>query len=173
MELYCFILAQILGALTFIVNIVGSTKMTTEKVFKYNYICNFVVAAQYTLLGAWAGAMCCFVAVLRNFVFNRYKERAPLYILITYIIITIACNYQFIKSPLDIIPVANVIIYAIALWSKDIMKIKAIGVYTCISGFFYDFNNRAYVTVLNEIIDGVVGIRCIHLLKKRKKLAKS
>ena len=173
MELCFFVLAQILGGLVCVLNIIGSTKMTADKVFKYNYICNFIAAAQYCLLGAWAGAMCCFVAVLRNFVFNKYKPRAPIYILVVYIIIVIASNYNFIHSPLDVIPVANVIIYAIALWTKDIMQMKVIGVYTCVSGFFYDFNNRAYVTVINELIDGTVGIRCIYLLRKRKKLAKS
>ena len=164
-----FIIAQILGALVFILNIVGHAKLTTKKVYLYNSICNALSIAQYSLLGAWSGALCCLIALIRNFVFGKYKNKVPLYILLIYISVVILLNFKLIHNVLDLIPVINIIIYAIALWTKDIMNIKIIGVFTCIIGIIYDYTNRAYVTVLNEIIDGIVGIRCISILNKKKK----
>ena len=49
------------------------------------------------------------------------------------------------------------------------MNIKVIGLITCIDGVVYDFINGAYVSVLNQVIDGIVGIRCIYILNKESK----
>ena len=89
--------------------------------------------------------------------------------MLIYIAIVILLNYKLVHTPLDIVPIVNIIIYAIALWTKKIMNIKVIGVFTCIDGVVYDFINGAYMTVLNEIIDGIVGVRCIYLLNQEKK----
>ena len=163
-----FIIAQILGITVFILNIIGNTKLTTKKVYKYNSICNGISIIQYSLLTAWSGAICCLIALTRNKVFGKFKDKIPLYVLLVYIMITLILNAKFINTPLDIIPVVNIIIYAIGLWTKDIMKIKKVGIFTCIIGIIYDYSKGAYATVLNEIIDGIVGIRCVFILNKNK-----
>jgi len=168
-----FIVVQILGALVFVLNIIGNTKLSTKKVYAYNAICNGLGIVQYALLGAWTGVLCCFIAVARNFIFSKFKKNVPIIILLIYIVLVILLNYKLVQKPLDIVPIVNIIIYAVALWTKDIMKIKIIGVFTCIDGVVYDFTNGAYMTVLNEIIDGIVGIRCIYLLKKEKNKKKN
>ncbi len=164
-----FIIAQVFGLLVFIFNIIGHTKLTTKKVYIYNGICNSLSAVQYVLLGALSGALCCLIAILRNIVFYKYKNKVPIYILLIYISLVILLNFNFVHNVLDIIPIINVIIYAIALFTKDIMNIKVTGVFTCLLGIIYDFTNKAYVTVLNEIIDGIIGIRCINILRKNEK----
>lgn len=163
-----FICAQILGITVFILNIVGNTKMTTKKVYIYNGVCNGLSGIQYVLLGAWSGALCCVIALLRNIVFAKFKKKVPLYVLLIYIAITILLNFKLVNNILDVIPIINIIVYAIALWTKDILKIKTAGLFTCIIGVMYDFNKRAYATVLNELIDGIIAVRCIILLKRRK-----
>ena len=164
-----FITVQALGALVFILNIIGNTKLTTKKVYAYNAICNGLSVIQYSLLGSWTGALCCVIAVARNIVFSKFKKDVPVIVLLIYIALVILLNYRLVHNPLDIVPIVNIIIYAIALWTKKIMNIKVIGVFTCIDGVVYDFINGAYVTVLNEIIDGIVGVRCIYILNKEKK----
>lgn len=161
-----FVTVQILGALVFILNIIGNTKLSTKKVFVYNGVCNSLSVIQYSLLGSWTGALCCIIAVIRNIVFSKFKKDVPLIVILIYIVLVLLLNYRLVHSFLDIIPIVNIIIYAIALWTKKIMNIKIIGVFTCINGVFYDFINEAYVTVLNEFIDGIIGIRCIYILNK-------
>lgn len=164
-----FVTVQILGALVFILNIIGNTKLSTKKVYIYNGVCNGLSVLQYSLLGSWTGALCCVIAVIRNIVFSKFKKDVPLIVLLIYITIVVLLNYKLVHTPLDIVPIVNIIIYAIALWTKKIMNIKVIGVFTCIDGVVYDFINGAYMTVLNEIIDGIVGVRCIYLLNQEKK----
>ena len=171
MKNVCFIIAQVLGILTFVLNTIGHTKLTTKKVYAYNAICNGIGVLEYLLLGAFSGALCCFIACARNFVFSRYKEKVPLYVLLIYIVLVIVLNYKLVNNVFDIIPIINIILYAVALWTKDIMKIKKTGLFTFITGVIYDFNKRAYATVLTEIIDGIIAVRCIIILNKKKKLS--
>ncbi|MCR4581851.1 MAG: YgjV family protein [Bacilli bacterium] len=49
------IIANILGGIIFILNIIGNAKLTTKKVFIYNALCNGLSVIQYLLLGAWTG----------------------------------------------------------------------------------------------------------------------
>lgn len=163
-----FIIAQIIGALVFVIKIVGYTKITTRQVYIYNGVCNALAAIQYTLLGALTGALCCLIALLRNIVFSRFKNKIPVYILLIYIGLVIVLNITLINGALDILPMINIILYAYGLWTKDIMTIKIMGLFTCFTGAIYDYNSRAYVTVLNEIIDGIIAVRCIYILKKKK-----
>lgn len=167
-----FVIVQILGALVFLLNIYGNTKLSTKKVYIYNGICNGLSVIQYCLLGAWSGALCCIIAVVRNIVFSKFKKNVPVYILLIYIVLVILLNYKIVNGPLDVIPIINIIVYAIALWTKKIMNIKVIGLLTCIDGVFYDFINGAYVSVLNQVIDGIVGVRCIYILNKESKTKK-
>ena len=165
----CFIIAQVLGTIIFILNIVGSTKLTTKKVYTYNSICNGLTIIEYSLLGAYSGALCCFIAVVRNFIFAKFKKKVPIYVLLIYITLVVILNLKLIKGPLDIIPIVNIIMYAMALWTKDIMNIKIVGIYTCVTGIVYDIKKGAYISVLNQLIDGIVGILCVIKLMSKKK----
>ena len=169
-ESMMFICAQLIGVLVFILTLIGSSKLTTKEVLKYNALSNFLAIIQYVLLGAYSGAICCFVAGTRDVVFSRYKNKIPLYILLIYIALVILINFSFIHNVFDIIPVINIIVFAIALWSKDILSIKIVGIYTCVSGIIYDFKERAFAAVAKELIDGFVGLRSLLKLKKRKQV---
>ena len=168
MNVYFFITAQVLGISIFFLNAIGHSKLTTKKVYKYNNICNGLSIIQYCLLGAYSGAVSCFIAVVRNFVFSKFKKKVPFYVLLIYIIIVLIISVNVVKTPFDLIPISNIILYAVGLWTKDIFKIKILGIYTCVSGFIYDFNKKAYASVLNEIVDGVIGVRSLIILKRKK-----
>ncbi len=164
-----FVIVQILGALVILFNVIGNSQLSTKKVYIYNGICNGLSVLQYCLLGAWSGALCCIIAILRNVVFSKFKKEAPAYVILLYITIVILLNYKLVHNVLDVIPIFNIIIYSFALSTKKIMNIKVIGVVTCIDGFFYDLLNGAYVSVFNQLLDGSVGVRCIIILNKEKK----
>ena len=169
MDSILLLIAQILGVVIITIDVIGMTKLTTGKVYLFNGISNGLAVIQYLVLGAWTGALCCLIAVLRNIVFSRHKNKVPLYILIIYIVIAVALNITFIHSWIDIIPIINIVIYAIALWTKNIMNIKVVGLATCVDGVVYDYSKQAYVTVIKEVLDGVIAIRCIYLLIKENK----
>ena len=164
-----FIIANILGGLIFILNVLSNAKLTTKKVYIYNGLCNGLSIIQYVLLGAWTGALCCVIAVIRNIIFVLFKKDIPVIYLIIYLVIAIGLNIGFINGIVDIIPIINISIYAIALWTKKITNIKIIGIITCITGIIYDFMHGAYITVLNEIVDGIAGFVSLRIITKNNK----
>ena len=169
MDKILFILAQIVGSMAVSLQIIGSSKPTTKEVYFYNGTCNLLFTIQYCLLGAWAGALCCLIATLRNIIFYRYKKRIPVYVLMSYLVIAILLNYSVIHSFIDVLPLVNIVVYSIALWTKDIMYIKIVGLITIIGGTIYDFTTKAFVSLLSQLIDGTVGIISLHKLRKKPK----
>ena len=165
---YSFLIAQILGTIIFLINSYGLTKLTTSKVSFYNGLANGLSSTQYLLLGAYSGALCCIIAVVRNMVFSRYKKEIPLYVLIIYILVVLVFNSKLIHSTLDIIPIFNIIIFAITLWTKNIWNIKAFGVISCVDSVVYDYCTGAYATILTEVVAGIIGINCLIKLRKNK-----
>lgn len=164
-----FVIAQILGVIIFIINVYGETKLTTSNVAFYNGLANGLSSIQYFLLGAYSGALCCLIATIRNIVYERYKKKIPLSILLIYIAIVILLNYKLIYSALDIIPIVNIILFAITLWTKDIYNIKVFGILSCIDGSVYNYRKGAYTSILSDIIIGIIGINCLFRLNKKKK----
>ena len=92
-----FIIANILGGFIFILNVLSNAKLTTKKVYIYNGLCNGLAIIQYVLLGAWTGAICCVIAVLRNIIFALFKKDIPIIYLIVYIVLVIGFNIGFIS----------------------------------------------------------------------------
>ena len=168
-----FIVAQVFGVCIFILNVLTFTKKETNKVLLFNGLANLLSMAQYILLGAYTGALCCAIAVTRNAIFSRFKDKVPIVYLIIYIILVIIINFTFINSIVDIIPIINIIVFATALWTKKIKLIKVAGIFTCVDGVFYDFIKKAYTSIMNEVIDGVVGVISLSRIKKDEMVEKN
>ncbi|MCR5223659.1 MAG: YgjV family protein [Bacilli bacterium] len=168
-----FIIAQVFGVCIFILNIITFSYKETNKVLLFNGLANALSIIQYILLGAYTGALCCTIAVTRNVIFSKFKDKVPVIYLIIYVVLVIIINASFVKSIIDIIPIINIIIFAIALWTKKIKLIKVVGIFTCVDGVFYDFVKKAYTSIINEVIDGVVGVICLLRIKKDEMVEKN
>lgn len=165
-----FIIAQILGVLSFISAIISSAKTSTDKVLFYNGLGNTIASVQYLLLGGYTGALCCIIAAVRNIVFAKFKDKVPLHVLVFYLIVVVLINFPLVHSIIDVLPIFNIMIYAIALWTKKILTIKVGALSTFVTGILYDFSNKAYTSMLTQVIDGVVGtVSLIIVLKEKKK----
>lgn len=169
MDKILFFIAQALGICSFTTTIISSAKNSTDKVLFYNGLGNLLASLQYLLLGGYTGALCCIIAVIRNIVFSKYKDKVPVYILIIYLVLVLIINYPLIHGFIDILPVFNIMIYAIALWTKNIVVIKVAYLSTFTTGIIYDFNKKAYTSMLTQVIDGIVGTTSLIILLKKKK----
>lgn len=168
MDNILFIIAQVIGVVSFVLNILTFSKDTTNKVLLFNGLGNFLGVVQYLLLGAYTGALCCTIAVIRNIIFSRFKKDIPIIYLIIYIVLVLVLNVPLVHHVVDIIPIFNITIFAVALWTKNILYIKYVGIFTCIDGVMYDFLMKAYTAIINELIDGFVGIRSLMRIKSGK-----
>ena len=167
-----FIIAQVFGVLVFIAGIISYYKNDTKQVILFNGISNTLCAIQYIFLGAYTGALCCIIAALRNLVFSRFKKDIPLIYLIIFIVFLVGINIPFVNNVIDIIPIINVFMYSIALWTKDIISIKKISLLACIDGIVYNSYKKAYIGVLYELIFSIAVVKSYRELRKEQKKLK-
>ena len=162
-----FVLAQIVGVVEFLFNVIGNAKLTPKKILFYNSVCSALAILEYCLLGAWTGIACCVAVILRNVIFSRYKKKIPLYVLLIFIVVAVALNIPTIHNVFDALLMLNIVAYATALWTKNVMAIKVVSLITEIPCIMYNFVNQAYVVILSNLVIGFVLIRSIYQLKKK------
>jgi hypothetical protein len=164
---FFFIAAQVVGVIEFVFNVIGNLKMTTKKILIYNSICSALAILQYCLLGAWAGIACCAAVIIRNIIFSRYKKKIPVSILLLFIAVAIALNIPTIHNVFDALLLANIVAYSIALWTKNVLAIKVVGLATCFTCAAYNYVNGAFAAILSNAVIAIVYIRCIYDLKMK------
>ena len=148
------LIAQIIAIIIIISNILCNQSTKKKNVLSFNAFGNMLSALQYVLLGAYTGCISCLVAVIRNLVFASYKDKKiPLYVLLVYWVIAIGLNIPFYKGWISIIPVFNICLYGYAIWQSNMKFQKKATILIGGLGIVFDFTNKAYVTVLNELVD--------------------
>lgn len=152
MKTAIFICAQLFGFLYFLLDFLSVRQSSRKGTLKYNALSNVAAICEYGLLGAWNGLVCCSIALLRNAVFSRYKK-VPLWILITYIVIAIGTNVTFIDSIIDILPVLNIILVALAFSEENMVKLKTLWLITCFLSIAYDITHEAFVSFVFGLIN--------------------
>ena len=167
-----FIIAQIFGVLVFITGILSYYKNDTKEVIIFNGLSNTLCGIQYLFLGAYTGALCCFIATARNIVFSRFKKDIPVFYLILFIAILLLANFKLVNSVIDVIPIINVFIYTISLWTKDIFSIKKISLIACIDGVVFNLYKGAYIGVVYEIVFACAVVKSYRELRKAEKKLK-
>ena len=154
------ILAQIVGLFGFVLNITSTLRSNKNKILIYNALANTASIIQYLLLGAWTGAISCFIAVTRNIFFLKYKNNIPLKAFIIYILIAIPFNLIGYNGIISLLPVFNIILYAYGLYQKNVGVLKIITIIVSISGLIYDAFILAFVGVLSQgiaMIGSIIG----------------
>lgn len=167
-----FIIAQIFGVFAFFTGILSYYRNNAKEVIFYNGLCNFFCCIQYMFLGAYTGALCCIIATTRNIVFSRFKKDIPLIYLVLFLIVLILTNFKLVNSVIDVIPIINVFLYSIALWTKDIFSIKKMSFVACVDGVIYNIFKGAYVGILYETVFGIAVVKSYLELIKEKRLKK-
>lgn len=151
------IIANIVGVLIIICNIIGNQSITKKKMIIWNCILNILCVIQYLILGALTGSVSCLIAIVRNIAFYRY-EIVPKWLLFIYLFIVIAFNIPYITDAVSVIPILCIGIYGFALSRNNVKKIKLIGVIVDSISAIFDFYNNAYVTMFNCIVSAISGL---------------
>ena len=163
-------LAQIFRIIGSIFSILSDTSNNTKRIFSFNAIANVFCGIQYFLLNAFTGFMGCAIAIPRNIIFYKYKNKVPLFILIIYFIITILINIPSVDSLISAIPILLVLIYTYALYVADKEFIKWSVIFICVLEIIYDIKYNAYIGIIVCFLDIVlVSISLVKLYKKNGK----
>ena len=166
-----FIVAQIFRLLSAVFGIMADRSSDTKKIYVFNGISNFLSSVQYYLLGAISGAVSSMAAILRNIIFYKSGDKKPIVALIIYLVFICLLNIPTYDGLISLLPTLMVITYTIAIYNKDIVKIKYAIIVAMSLEIIYDIHYYAYVGLVVSIIDIIVVI--ISLIKYKKKVSKN
>jgi sulfite exporter TauE/SafE len=162
------IFAQIFRLISAFFYLAGDRSNNKKKIFTFNAVYNFFSGIQYLLLNAITGALCSFLAILRNVFLFRFGKRVPLWIFISYLLIVLGLNLLVYDGLITILPFFLVLFYSIALYIGKVKYIKYSIIITCLLEIIYDIYYLAYVGIIVSIIDIILVIISLKKLKKGK-----
>ena len=165
------IIAHILSAIGSFFNILSDKDKSGKNILAFNAIANFFLGVHYLLLGAITGGITSFVAIPRNFLFYKYKNKIPFIVLIGYFAFLILCNFSSITSLLNFIPVSLVMIYTLGLYSQDKLILKSSILLTCYLEIIYDVHYGAYVCMSVCIINIILVSLSMNDIGKKRNIS--
>lgn len=163
------LLAQLFRIAGSVFGLSADKSNNTKKVFLYNGISNLLCAIQYFLLNAISGGITSIIAIFRNLIFYKYKEKVTVKELLMYFLILILLSIYSINGIISVIPVLLVIIYSTALYTKNIYTIKYAVLITCVLEIIYDAVYKAYAGIFVCILDIILVSISLYKLKKQTK----
>lgn len=167
------LLAQIFAILAFALEILTTQAKNKEKVLYYNGLSNLAYIIEYVCLSAWTGALCCVVALIRNYIFKEFKVISSK-VLIIFIVLTVLINIPTIDSFMSIFPILNILLVTNSLSQNNLSEIKIIYMITSLLTIGYNIVNYAFVGVITATIEmissfiGYIRIPNRHKLKFSK-----
>ena len=161
------ILAQIFRIIGSVFSIISDKSNNMKKIFIFNSIGNFFNGISYFFIDAITGGIGNLIAILRNVIFYKYKDKVKISTLIVYFIITILLSIKSITEIISVIPIVLVIIYSCAIYTNKPIVIKYSVLVICLLEIIYDFVYHAYVGIVVCIID--ITLILYNLLKTDEK----
>jgi len=164
-----FIIAQIFGLISIILNIVVVQFNTKEKMLIAMIISNLVVAIQFFLLNAITGGIISLINVIRCIVFylfKKNKKKPSLHVLFIFEIIVVVSGMMSWQNIWSILPIIATATYTYGIWQDDILKIKYISAIIGGEWAIYDIFVKAYVGFIQGVIQVISSIIAIIRYKK-------
>ncbi len=168
-----YIISQILGAIGAISNIVSMQIKDKKHILFVFIIAGLAFSASYVLLGAYSGALICFIATVQtviNYILEVKQKKFPNWLGFIYIIIAIICGFVGFKSIIDILPVIAGVTYVLSILQEKEKHIRIISLTNAIMWLIYDLIVGAYATVISDVFfsaSAIIGIIRFDILKKR------
>lgn len=158
-----FIIAQIFGLVALIILVISFQKNKKERLLKLQMFSSLLYAIQYIFLKAYTGFFMNIICMIRNLIFNKFKnKRPPLYCLVIIIALMISCSIFTFNGIISILPTIAVSIYSIALWIGNMKIIRVVEIISCILFIIYDIKVLAILGLIATIIEMISAIIALY-----------
>ena len=157
-----FLIAQLIGAVAFIILIFSFQKDDAKKLFRYQIASSLFFSIQYLLLNAMSGFFINIVGLFRNYVFSKCDKKVPfiwIFIVIFIMLLIILVSFDGLHS---ILPIIAGIIYTIALGYKNLKFIRIAEIISCILFIIYNIYVYAFVGIVSSIIELAFGLIAVY-----------
>lgn len=168
-------IAQGFGILGLLVMVISLFQKNKDRMLRYVVFNGIFFGIEYLLLGAYSGMFSNFFGIFRTYISKekeKHKNLNKWYILLFFIIgYAIIGFISFDGKIVSLLPIIAEIIYVIALWQKDVQKIRIGTLLMVILWLIYDIFVKAYPSMITDLIvmsSTIVAIVIKDILKRKE-----
>ena len=168
-------IAQGFGILGLLVMVISLFQKNKDRMLEYVVFNGIFFGIEYLLLGAYSGMFSNFFGIFRTYISKekeKHKNLNKWYILLFFIIgYAIIGFISFDGKIVSLLPIIAEIIYVIALWQKDVKKIRIGTLLMVILWLIYDIFVKAYPSMITDLIvmsSTIVAIVIKDILKRKE-----
>lgn len=168
-------IAQGFGILGLLVMVISLFQKNKDRMLGYVVLNGIFFGTEYLLLGAYSGMFSNFFGIFRTYISKekeKHKNLNKWYILLFFIIgYAIIGFISFDGKIVSLLPIIAEIIYVIALWQKDVKKIRIGTLLMVILWLIYDIFVKAYPSMITDLIvmsSTIVAIVIKDILKRKE-----
>lgn len=150
-----FIVAQVMGVLGAITNIVSMQFKKTKQILCCFILANVFFSISYLLLGGYVAAIIGTIAAIQtviNYFFQKKDKEIPKWLITIYFIVSFACGLITYKTVIDILPILGGLTYIWAIIQKEEKYIRRITLLNSSLWLVYNVFILAYSTVVSDIV---------------------
>ena len=158
-----FIIAQIFGVIALIILVISFQNNKKERLLRLQMFSSLLYAIQYVFLKAYTGFAMNIICMIRNLIFNKFKDkRPPLYYLVIIIVLMVISSFFTFNGIISLLPTIAVILYSIALWNGNMKIIRATEIISCTLFIIYDIKVLAFTGLIATIIEMISAILALY-----------
>ena len=103
-----------------------------------------------------------FTCMVRNYIFNRYKNKVPIYYLIIVILIMIFLSMLTYSGLISLLPMIAVVLYSCALWYGNLKIVRITDIISCLLFIIYNIKVLAITGLIATFIEMLAAIIAIY-----------
>ncbi len=167
------IISQILGVLGFLFFAFSIQMKDKKKILGMQLASNIFYTISYLLLGALAAVLIDIVSIFRCLIFTYYsdkKEKAPTYVVLVLISLSLLTLLFTFNDYFDILPVIISIIYILTTRSDSRVMIQNGFIMGAILWIIYNLHVESFTPLIGNVFEIISGI--VAVIRFRKKIVK-
>lgn len=154
-NLMSYILSQLFGFGAFLISLTAYHKDKKKKILSTMIFSNLLNFMHYLLLGATSGCITKVIAIIRDiFVIEKKKypllnKKVFLYLFVFIYVLSAILTYQNLSF---ILPLCAALIYLVAIWYGEELRIKQMAFFTQIIWLFYHISITSIVGMIASML---------------------
>ena len=170
------IAAQIVGYAATVSTLISMQQKKILNIFIFAIISNVLASTSNLLIGGYAGMAICAVAVVQtavSMIFELKHRKVPLPVTIFFLACYIGVSVLTYKTPLDILPCAAALMYALAMAQKKTLYLRLFMILNSVAWIVYELtlptkNWAMAITFSIQLVATVIGLIRFDIKKKKE-----
>lgn len=174
-----FILAQIMGGIALLITSISIFSKNKKYYFAMQVVVNVFYALSFIFNGGLVAGINSLISVMQVlilFIFEKKKITPPKYLILVFSACYVTVGTIFFARPLDVITMITPIMFAVAMWMKNMQLVRYMLILPNVLLSVYALLLQVYTSAILDAIEAsvlVIAIVKFHLQYKNERKYKS